>query len=158
MADVINLAAESGRNIIGDDASPTLTLENTSSGQPLKLQNAGGTGVQLSGISCPTTAIDIASGGKGSEIEGAVASTFNSSATAEAALAVGHLGAVLGSPTIGTFAVMNSTASGAFFEFKGAFMSTASINISADKTVFVIPVTHESGALKGYIPVFTGVT
>jgi len=30
MADLINLAAESGRNIIGDDNSPTMNLENAS--------------------------------------------------------------------------------------------------------------------------------
>jgi len=35
--DTINLAAESDRNIIGDDSTPTLTLENSSTGKALKL-------------------------------------------------------------------------------------------------------------------------
>lgn len=32
MADLINLYSESGRNIIGDDTTPALTLENSSTG------------------------------------------------------------------------------------------------------------------------------
>ena len=40
MADLINLAAESGRNIISDDATPTLELENASTGVALKLKNS----------------------------------------------------------------------------------------------------------------------
>lgn len=38
MADLINLYAESGRNIIGDDSTPTLELQNTSTGDALKLK------------------------------------------------------------------------------------------------------------------------
>jgi len=44
--DTINLYAESDRNIIGDDSSPTLTLENTSTGNALKVVGAV-TGVPL---------------------------------------------------------------------------------------------------------------
>ena len=40
MADIVNLAAESGRNIIGDDSTPTLELENASTGVALKLKNS----------------------------------------------------------------------------------------------------------------------
>jgi len=40
MADLVNLAAESGRNIIGDDTTPTLELENTSTAPALKLKNS----------------------------------------------------------------------------------------------------------------------
>lgn len=65
MADTVNLYAESGRNIIGDDATPTLTLENTSSGAVLRLQNAGGTGPLLSLLSCPTTSINMTGAGGG---------------------------------------------------------------------------------------------
>lgn len=46
MSDVINLYAESDRNIIGDDSSPTLTLENSSSGNAIKAYGSG-TGVPL---------------------------------------------------------------------------------------------------------------
>lgn len=38
MSDLINLYAEEGRNIIGDDSSPTLSLENSSTGEALKLK------------------------------------------------------------------------------------------------------------------------
>ncbi len=37
MGDLINLNAEEERNIIGDDSTPTLTLENSSTGEALKL-------------------------------------------------------------------------------------------------------------------------
>jgi hypothetical protein len=40
MTDLINLNAESGRNIISDDSTPTLELENSSSGQSLSLKGA----------------------------------------------------------------------------------------------------------------------
>ena len=38
MADIINLLADSGRNIISDDATATLELENNSTGSSLKLK------------------------------------------------------------------------------------------------------------------------
>lgn len=41
MADIMNLQAESGRNIIGDDSTPTLELENSSTGGALKLKADG---------------------------------------------------------------------------------------------------------------------
>lgn len=37
MADIMNLNAESGRNIVGDDATPVLELENSSTGSALKV-------------------------------------------------------------------------------------------------------------------------
>ena len=59
MADTINLYAESGRNIIGDDSSPTLTLENTSSGAALKLV-ASGTGQVLETVNTATSSPTVA--------------------------------------------------------------------------------------------------
>lgn len=38
MANIINLDAESQANLIGDDAQPTLTLENSSTGHSLELK------------------------------------------------------------------------------------------------------------------------
>lgn len=38
MTDIINLMTESGRNIISDDTTPTLELENASTGAALKLK------------------------------------------------------------------------------------------------------------------------
>lgn len=63
MADILNLETTSNRNIIEDGTTPALTLENTSSGNCLRLQNAGGTGISLSILSCPTTALNVGAGG-----------------------------------------------------------------------------------------------
>jgi len=112
MADLLNLAAESGRNIIGDDPTPTLTLENISSGSTLKLQNAGGTGTQLSGVSCPTTAAHIVSAGAAFDLTGAVAGAIKGSATGVNALEISHT--VLAGATIAPLSAVQSTASGAF--------------------------------------------
>lgn len=62
MTDVMNLNAETDRNIIGDDTTPTLTLENSSTGSALKVTNTGATtGVALSAdvkaTSAPTIAV-----------------------------------------------------------------------------------------------------
>lgn len=61
MVDLINLNAESGRNIIGDDSSPTLTLENSSTGNALSLKSGATEAVALqianTVISSPTVAV-----------------------------------------------------------------------------------------------------
>ena len=62
--DIINLYAESDRNIISDDATPSLTLQNTSTGSALKLVNSLVSGstqsptlqVQVAAESAPTIA------------------------------------------------------------------------------------------------------
>lgn len=56
MSDTINLYAESNRNIIGDDSSPTLTLENSSSGKALRAYGSG-TGVALQAEAAATTPV-----------------------------------------------------------------------------------------------------
>lgn len=40
MANLVNLYAEAGANVIGDDAQPTLTLENSSTGEALRVTTA----------------------------------------------------------------------------------------------------------------------
>jgi len=61
MSDIINLNAESNRNIIGDDSSPTLSLENTSTGSAVKLTQTGATtGVALEANVAATSAPTIA--------------------------------------------------------------------------------------------------
>lgn len=40
MANLVNLYAEAGANVIGDDAQPTLTLENSSTGEALRVKTA----------------------------------------------------------------------------------------------------------------------
>lgn len=149
MSDLINLAAESDRNIIGDDASPTLTLENISSGETLKLQNAKGTGVQLSGISCPTTAVKITGAAKVVELLGTVASTIKSAATEAAALDLGH--SVWSSPTIAPLKLRVSTASGAVIDFASPLVSCASLTVHS----FAIPIKHDAEDKIAYLVAYT---
>jgi hypothetical protein len=56
MADTINLYAESDRNIIGDDSTPTLTLENSSTGKAIRVVNSG-TGVAVQGEAAATSPV-----------------------------------------------------------------------------------------------------
>src|SRR3990167_5235376 len=56
MADIINMNAESDRNIIGDDSSPTLTLENSSTGKAIRAVNSG-TGVAIQGEAAATSPV-----------------------------------------------------------------------------------------------------
>jgi hypothetical protein len=49
MSDLVNLRAESGRDIISDDVSPTLALTNTASGLALKLNSGAGEPMNLVG-------------------------------------------------------------------------------------------------------------
>ncbi len=44
MSNIVNLEAEEGANIIGDDAQPTLALKNTSTGPSLKTEGVVMTG------------------------------------------------------------------------------------------------------------------
>jgi len=149
MADTLNLAAESGRNIIGDDSSPTLTLENTSSGNTLKLQNAGGTGTSLSIISCPTVSLKIASGGAGAEVESAVENYFKSSVTEQHALVIEHTTAIA-SPTVAPLKLGTSAASGAVIEFDIGLVSNASIATMAG----AVPVRLKGEDKIAYIPIY----
>ena len=71
MANLININAEQGANMIGDDAQPTLTLTNTSTGPALSLDrlvvtgaatiggdvNFAGTSAGLTTITAPVTLI-----------------------------------------------------------------------------------------------------
>lgn len=74
MTDLINLDAESGRNIIGDDSTPTLELENTSSGYAFKATTRSGTGAGAyfeAQASTPTVAplVVVASAASGAALE-----------------------------------------------------------------------------------------
>jgi len=150
MADVINLTAEEGRNIIGDDSSPTLTLENVSSGNALRLQNAGGTGVLLSAVSCPTTSVYVVSGA-------GVAAHLRSGVTESIPLVLDH--SVCGSATVALLKLSRlSTASGPIFDFGsvssavGGVVSTASACATLDYAVRV-----KVGDAYGWIPVYRAV-
>jgi hypothetical protein len=149
MSDTINIYAETGRNIIGDDSSPTFTFENTSSGEILKLQNAGGTGNQLSTVSCPTTAVYL----QGAELalktlgsRASIGAAIQSSATQGIPLEVRHT--VISAPTAACMVLTNSCASGAFFEFKGFLASIASA------TSITRGIRVKFGDELGWVPVF----
>lgn len=141
MADVLNLNAASGRNMIGDDTTPNLTLESTSSGEVLKLQNAGGTGIQLSMVSAPTTALKIASAKGGAVIQ--------SGATEGLPLHVGH--SVIGSVTVAPLRITASGVSQAAIELQGGLITAAAylgsggsitkaLRVKQGDTYYVIPV------------------
>ena len=59
-------------------------------------------------------------------------------------------------PTIAPLRAVMSIASGAFIEFQGAFISTASMAATAATTAFHIPVYHGSEDILGYIAVSKG--
>lgn len=151
MADVVNLNAESDRNIIGDDSSPTLTLENTSSGNVLKLQNAGGTGVALSIISCATTPLLVNGAGLGVTSGGFV---FNSTASAVNSLVLSNT--KVQSPTVAILKLSNnSTASGPLLDLGRVdfgVVSTASACATID-FAFRVKV----GDMYGWVPVYRAV-
>lgn len=142
MADLVNLNAESGRNIIGDDSTPTLTLENTSSGNALQLQNAGGTGVALSIVSTPTTALF-------ANVVG-TAGHFRSNASLQPAVIADQ--GVISSPTVAVVRLTQSAASGAFFELRGFLASIASA------TSITRGIRVKFGDSYGWIPIYESAT
>lgn len=66
---------------------------------------------------------------------------------------------VLAGATIAPVRIIASTASQAFFDFRGAVLSTASINLTAAQSAGFIQVwiNGVGGANIGYIPIFKGV-
>lgn len=169
MADVINLNAEDNRNIIDDDAVPTLTLENThASGKALLLKPSGG-GVGLDLDQTTGTGLDIdlttgigvdidATSGTGVDVDvttgtafDGVASTgiagkFYSSATTGRAIDAGRT--VIGSTTIAPVRITASVASGALMEFNSPLVSTASLTVYAGS----FPVFQTAEGKVVYIP------
>jgi hypothetical protein len=90
--DIINLDAELGRNIIDDDAEPTLSLENTNVlGTALKLKSAGiGLDIVGGGIVTVASIKAISSAASGAVLEfGTVDFGVVSTASAGATLAYG---------------------------------------------------------------------
>lgn len=155
--DTVNLYAETDRGIISDDTGSALNLENTStgsalalkntsSGNCLELKNASGTGIQLSSVSAPTTAIDVLVAGKAA-VGSAV--RFRSAASLGNALELGQ--SVVGSPTVALLVMTNSCASGAFFEFKGMASLVSMTSIFRGVRVKV-------GDEYGWFPVYASAT
>lgn len=63
----------------------------------------------------------------------------------------------LSGATISPLSISASTASQAVLSISGVFMSTASINLAANKTAFIIPVYHETQRIWGYLAASLGV-
>ena len=151
MADVINLNAEDNRNIIDDDAVPTLSLDNTNaSGSGLKVEAtgggtvldvnaAGGIGIDLDGTTGIGIDIDNTTGTGIDVLTGGTAGVFKSSASTGYALDVSR--SVVGSPTVAPMKVTVSAASGAVFEFNSPLISTASLSVIAG--AFPVKMTGE---------------
>lgn len=146
MSDTVNLFAETDRNIIGDDSSPTLTLENSSSGPALKLQNAAGTGTLISMQSCPTTSLYV--------VTPAVGAYIRSGATEAKSVVLDR--SVCGSATVALLKLsVLSTASAPLLDFgtvsstSGAVVSTASACATIDYAVRV-----KVGDNYGWIPIY----
>jgi hypothetical protein len=80
--------------------------------------------------------------------------------TASAVNALVLSSTVVGGPTNAPLQIIASAASQSFFNFTGAIISTASINLAANKVAGVIQVTFNGGPAGqgiGYMPLFTGV-
>lgn len=151
MSDVINIFAESGRNVIEDDAVPTFTFENTSSGECLKLQNAGGTGVQLSTVSCPTTSVYVTGASTGVEVLAVgSAGVFKSSASASVPVDIIRSTAV-SSPTVAMLRVSTSGASAPALEFRG----TCIVSTASAAATYAAGIRVKFGDTYGWIPVLT---
>ena len=88
MADIINLDSDSDRTIISDDSSPTLTLENQSTGVALKVV-ASGSGKAGFATIAPFRSINSAASGPMMEFVGkGVVSTASGSPTVAFAIRV----------------------------------------------------------------------
>lgn len=151
MADIVNLQAESEKNIIGDDTTPVLTLENTSSGEALKLQNAGGTGVQLSQISAPTTAQMVRGAAMGLDVSvGGLAAQLKSTASEANVLDLSRT--IVGSPTVALLKAVTSTPSGALFEF--GVVDKAVISTASAGATLLYGVRVKVGNTYGWLPIY----
>lgn len=130
MANLVNIYAEAGADIIGDDAEPTLALKNTSSGPGARLFGV----VSTSGASIAD--LDV----------------VGSLATRPAAIVTQ---AVVGNQSIGVLKIVgNSVASGAAIEFSNkSFISITSVVLTTvANTDYAIAV--QVGLETRYIPTF----
>jgi hypothetical protein len=138
MTNLVNIWSETNADIIGDDSTPTLTLKNTSSGIGLSIDTTSGTGAALDTVSDNTS----------------YAARIRSAASASPALQVTH--SVLQGPTIAPLKVIASAASGAFFDFRGGVISTASLGVTAANVVGLLKVWYDGsgGSGAGWMPIY----
>ena len=133
MANLVNIWGESGADIIGDDAQPTLALSNTSTGPGLRVFGLVGTS---------TASIDLL-----------YVPTIQSGNASLSALAVRKT--IPGNMSVGTLRISgNSLASGAVLEFyeKGFVSITSTVLTTVANTDYAIRV--QVGLETRWIPLF----
>lgn len=137
MANLINIDAEVGANMIGDDAQPTLTMENSSTGAALEVR-------KLAVVS--TASIDVAH-----------IPHLRSGATTAVPLTVGREGAIA-SPTVAVLALnLTSTASAPVFELQNqGFVSCTTILFTTGAVAGTGAIRVKYGDNYGWIPVLPG--
>lgn len=60
MSNLINLASESGADLVGDDTSPTLTLGNIGGGPSLEIKGASSASATLTGLKLNVSTASVA--------------------------------------------------------------------------------------------------
>ena len=138
MANLVNLWSESSADIVGDDSSATLTLKNSSSGTGLSVDTTDGTGAAVEALSDNTS----------------YAVRIRSAASAAQALTLSH--SVINGSTIAPLQIIASGASAAFFDFRGAVASTASLGVTGANIVGLIRVWYQGsgGNGQGWMPIY----
>jgi len=131
--DILNLAAEAGRNIIDDDAEPALILQNTNaSGTALNLVASTSGGVGLN-VDVTGTGAGVDADVTGTGIAGDFASSGGKAVVGRSAASAAYVAdfshSVVASPTVAPVLVGTSAASGALFEFNVGLISSASIAV-----------------------------
>lgn len=140
-ANIYDLDVEGVAKIITDNAAPNPSLQVRNSGT--------GYGLQAEGLAVTSTAsIDVAN---------MTQQTISSGVTTTNQLTLTRT--VLNGPTIAPLVFVASTASSCFFDFRGAVISTASINLAANQTAgFVMArIVGTGGEAVGFVPIFKGV-
>ena len=134
MSNLVNLFAETGADLVGDDTSPTLTIRNT----------GGGPGLRVEGLVLVSSA----------SIDQIAITTISNANTTVPALTISK--SVVGNLSIGVLRVVgNSIASGAMLEFsgKGAYASITSVVLTTvANTDYAIRV--QVGLETRWIPLF----
>ena len=132
MSNLVNLFAESGADLIGDDVNPTLTIKNI----------GGGPGLRVEGLVLVSTA----------SIDGL---NLNSVSYGNATVPFSITRTVVGNQSIGVLRIVgNSVAYGAMIEFtnKGFISITSTVLTTVANTDYAIPV--QVGLETRYIPLF----
>ena len=140
MANLINIWGETDPSLVGDDSTPTLTLTCTSAGTGtgLFIDTTPGTGAALDTISDNTS----------------YAARIRGGLSTAPALQLVH--SVIQGATIAPLQIIASAASGAFFDFRGAVISTASLGVTGANIVGLARVWFQgsAGNAAGWMPIY----